>query len=94
MPAVDGRKNSGFKGKLTLKRFSPPVFRITLWEYEEPYRLGRSWVFHIPGLRSGWLRGCWDDSTAKDSEDDHEAIMRHLMEAIDGRVLRDDELVQ
>lgn len=86
MPAMSGRKNSGFKGKLTLKRFSPPVIRnVLFWEYEDPYRLGKARILHIPGFRTGWVRGYWDDMTAKDF-DDHEQIQRHLLDAMQGRV--------
>ena len=109
MPAVSGRKNDGFTGKIKLKRLSPPVLRhVPFWEYEEPYRLGKATIFHVPGFRSGWILGWWDERTAKDM-DDHELIEQHLLEgmqAMQGKLrgyfvdrggqvcpLRDDQLV-
>ena len=85
MPAVAGRENSGFQGKVRLKRLAPPVLRSVLfWEYQEPYRIGSARIWHMPGFRTGWIRGQWDELTAKDS-DDHEMIQRHLLDAMQGR---------
>lgn len=87
MPALKGRKHSGFTGTVRLRRFlTPPLCRnVLMWEYMEPYRLGRARIIHIPGIKTSWLRGQWDDMTAKDF-DDHERIQRHLLDAMQARV--------
>lgn len=86
MPLVAGRKDSGFQGKLRLKRLSPPLLRnVMFWEYEQPYRLGSARILHIPGLRTGWIRGRWDDRSVKDP-DNHLLIQQHLLDAMQGRV--------
>lgn len=87
MPTLKGRKDSGFKGTVRLRRWlTPPLQRhVLMWEYVEPYRLGTATIRHIPGIRCSWLRGQWDDMTAKDY-DDHELIQRHLLDAMQGRV--------
>lgn len=85
MPAVNGCENNGFEGRIRLKRFSPPVIRnVLFWEYEEPYRIGRARIMHIPGFTRGRIRGTWDDRTAKDF-DDHEQIQKHLLDGLQGR---------
>jgi len=87
MPALKGRKDSGFKGTVRLRRFlTPPLQRqVLMWEYIEPYRIGTASICHIPGIKRSWLRGRWDDMTAKDY-DDHERIQRHLLDAMQARV--------
>lgn len=87
MPVLQGRKDSGFKGTVKLRRFlTPPLVRnVFMWEYLEPYRSGTAWIIHIPGVKRSWLRGRWDIATAKDF-DDHERIQRHLLDALQARV--------
>lgn len=87
MPALKGRKGSGFAGTVRLRRFSSPPLqrRVLMWEYCEPYRLGTARIWHVPGIRRSWLRGRWDDMTAKDY-DDHDRIQRHLLGAMQARV--------
>jgi hypothetical protein len=87
MPLLKGCRDSGFKGTVRLRRFlTPPYIRgVLMWEYTEPYRTGTARIIHIPGIRTSWLRGRWDDMTAKDY-DDHERIQRHLLGALQGRV--------
>lgn len=87
MPSLKGRKDSGFSGTVRLRRFlSPPLQRKVLcWEYVEPYRIGTGRIIHVPGFKRSWLRGRWDDLSAKDF-DDHERIQRHLLDAMQARV--------
>lgn len=87
MPVLKGRPGSGFKGTVRLRRFlSPPLQRrVAMWEYTEPFRLGTARIVHIPGVKRSWLRGRWDELTAKDY-DDHELIQQHLLGAMQGRV--------
>src|SRR5581483_1676596 len=86
MPMLKGRKHSRFTGNVALRRWgTPPLQRkVLIWEYAEPYRLGRAVIWHVPGIRRSWMRGRWDDRSAKDY-DDHEAIQRHLLNAMQGR---------
>lgn len=87
MPALRGRKDSGFSGTVRLRRFlTPPLQRkILMWEYMEPYRIGSARIWHIPGIKRSWMRGHWDDMTAKDF-DDHARIQQHLLNAMQARV--------
>ena len=87
MPVLKGRKDSGFKGTVRLRRFTtPPLVRnVFMWEYLEPYRVGAAWIIHIPGIKRSWLRGRWDDRTAKDY-DDHLLIQQHLLDALQARI--------
>ena len=85
MPMLKGRSRSRFAGTVALRRLSPPLQRkVLIWEYEEPYRLGRARIWHVPGFRRSWMRGRWDDRSAKDY-DDHDAIQAHLLSAMQGR---------
>lgn len=86
MPKMKDRTDSSFTGIVRLRRFTaPPLIRGTLmWEYEEPFRLGRATIWHIPGVQRSWLRGRWDAKTAKDY-DDHDQIQRHLLDAMQAR---------
>ena len=87
MPLLKGRRDSGFTGTVRLRRFlSPPLQRgVLMWEYTEPYRLGRATIWHVPGIKRSRVRGRWDDMTAKDY-DDHERIQAHLLDAMQARV--------
>lgn len=87
MPLLKSGKDSSFRGTVQLRRFlTPPLVRnVVMWEYMHPYRIGSARILHIPGIKRSWLRGQWDDRTAKDY-DAHELIQRHLLEAVQGRV--------